>query len=236
MAQRNDAADLAAPDMADRMKRIAGEVVGVDRVVLPDKTLGGEDMAFFLEEAQGCFFCLGAGNDAFAERTEAGEITAFYLTDFLVRQFDTLVWKGMGLDRHPELRDMMFGNYEKVVYLSQVDDPALVHEAAVDGTVQGLGLVCGGDQQAVPTAVDDFIQNDVGGVDQRPLLPFQPGLPAVGLSEGAVGFFDMPDGRFAWIAEGLLEIIARFTGQGSLKIIGGDHCMVNQDALFFQFG
>ena len=49
--------------MADRMKRIAGEVVGDDQVVVPDKTLGGEDMAFFLERVPGCFFCLGAGND-----------------------------------------------------------------------------------------------------------------------------------------------------------------------------
>jgi len=54
------------PDMADRMKRIAGEVVGVDRVVVPDKTLGGEDMAFFLERVPGCFFCLGAGNESYA--------------------------------------------------------------------------------------------------------------------------------------------------------------------------
>lgn len=54
------------PDMADRMKRIAGQVVGVDRVVVPDMTLGGEDMAFFLERVPGCFFCLGAGNDSYA--------------------------------------------------------------------------------------------------------------------------------------------------------------------------
>jgi len=54
------------PDMADRMKRIAGEVVGVDRVLVPDMTLGGEDMSFFLERVPGCFFCLGAGNDAYA--------------------------------------------------------------------------------------------------------------------------------------------------------------------------
>ncbi|WP_319407259.1 amidohydrolase [uncultured Desulfosarcina sp.] len=54
------------PDMADRMKRIAGEVVGVDRVVEPVKTMGGEDMAFFLERVPGCFFCLGAGNDSYA--------------------------------------------------------------------------------------------------------------------------------------------------------------------------
>ncbi|MFO7714424.1 M20 family metallopeptidase [Desulfosarcina sp.] len=54
------------PDMAERVRRIAGEVVGVDRVVVPEKTLGGEDMAFFLERVPGCFFCLGAGNDAYA--------------------------------------------------------------------------------------------------------------------------------------------------------------------------
>ena len=54
------------PEMADRMKRIAGEVVGRGQVVVPDKTLGGEDMSFFLAKAQGCFFCLGAGNDAYA--------------------------------------------------------------------------------------------------------------------------------------------------------------------------
>jgi len=52
--------------MADRMRIIAGEVVGPERVVVPDKTLGGEDMAYFLERVPGCFFCLGAGNDAFA--------------------------------------------------------------------------------------------------------------------------------------------------------------------------
>ncbi|MGF1445355.1 MAG: DUF1638 domain-containing protein [Pikeienuella sp.] len=75
-----------------------------------------------------------SGTEAFAARAEAGEITAFYLTDFLARQFDALVWRGMGLDRHPELLAMMFGNYERLVYLAQTDDPALdarAREAAV---------------------------------------------------------------------------------------------------------
>ncbi len=57
------------------------------------------------------------------------EITAFYLTDFLVRQFDAFVWKPMGFDRHPELIAMMFGNYEKLVYLAQTNDPALDRNA-----------------------------------------------------------------------------------------------------------
>ena len=62
------------------------------------------------------------GNTRFAAH---GEMTAFYLTDFLVRQFDAFVWKPLGLDRHPDLRDMYFGNYEKLVYQAQTDDPAL---------------------------------------------------------------------------------------------------------------
>jgi len=66
------------------------------------------------------------GNVAFADREE---FTAFYLTDFLVRQFDAFVWKPMGLDRHPELRDMYFGNYEKLVYQAQTNDPALDRKA-----------------------------------------------------------------------------------------------------------
>ena len=64
------------------------------------------------------------GNDIFAAHADS-EFTAFYLTDFLVRQFDAFVWKPMGLDRHPELRDMYFGNYTKLVYQAQTDDPAL---------------------------------------------------------------------------------------------------------------
>lgn len=69
------------------------------------------------------------GNAAFAARGDA-EMTAFFLTDFLVRQFDAFVWRPMGLDRHPELRDMIFGNYERLVYLAQTEDPALDAEAA----------------------------------------------------------------------------------------------------------
>ncbi|MEL6839024.1 MAG: DUF1638 domain-containing protein [Pseudomonadota bacterium] len=66
------------------------------------------------------------GNAAFAAREE---ITAFYLTDFLVRQFDAFVWEPLGLCSHPDLRDMYFGNYEKLVYQAQSDDPALTSKA-----------------------------------------------------------------------------------------------------------
>jgi len=80
------------------------------------------------------------GNEAFAGRADAGEITAFYLTDFLARQFETLIWKGMGLDRHPELLPMIFGNYEKVVYLAQTDDPKLEAQARAAAVRLGLAF------------------------------------------------------------------------------------------------
>lgn len=66
------------------------------------------------------------------------EIDAFYLTDFLVRQFDAFVWRPMGFDRHPELIGMMFGNYRTLVYQAQTDDPAL--DALASSHAARLGL------------------------------------------------------------------------------------------------
>ena len=77
------------------------------------------------------------GNDAFAARDE---MTAFYLTDFLVRQFDAFVWEPLGLRRHPDLRDMYFGNYEKLVYQAQIDDPDLTEKAKECAARLGLAF------------------------------------------------------------------------------------------------
>jgi hypothetical protein len=77
------------------------------------------------------------GNAAFAKKAEE-EFTAFYLTDFLVRQFDAFVIKPMGLDRHPELVEMYFGNYDRLIYQAQTDDPALTEKAR--SCAQRLGL------------------------------------------------------------------------------------------------
>jgi len=75
------------------------------------------------------------GNAAFAARDE---FTAFYLTDFLVRQFDAFVTKPLGLDRHPELRDMYFAHYETLVYQAQTDDPELTKKAQICADRLGL--------------------------------------------------------------------------------------------------
>ncbi len=78
-----------------------------------------------------------AGRAAFAAITDDDPAT-FFLTDFLARNFDRLVIKGLGLDRHPELLPVYFGNYHRLVYLAQADDPALV--AAARRGARRLGL------------------------------------------------------------------------------------------------
>ena len=78
------------------------------------------------------------GNEAFAAHDD--EITAFYLTDFLARQFDAFVWKPLGLDRHPDLRDMYFGNYTKLVFQAQTEDPDLTKQARACADRLGLAF------------------------------------------------------------------------------------------------
>jgi hypothetical protein len=71
---------------------------------------------------------LYAGSAAFAALQD-DEVGTFYLTDFLARQFETLVIGGLGLDRHPELLDLYFGNYRRLVFLAQTDDEDLTARA-----------------------------------------------------------------------------------------------------------
>ena len=77
------------------------------------------------------------GNETFAERW-GEDVTSFYLTDFLARQFEAFVVEPLGLDRHPELRDMYFGNYSKLIYLAQTEDPELYERA--ERAAERLGL------------------------------------------------------------------------------------------------
>jgi len=68
----------------------------------------------------------------------AAEPGTFFLTDFLARHFDALVWQGLGLDRHPELAAMYFGNYTRLVLLSQSTHPAVVLAARAGAARLGL--------------------------------------------------------------------------------------------------
>jgi uncharacterized protein DUF1638 len=69
-----------------------------------------------------------AGRPDFARLTDESPAT-FFLTDFLVRNFERLVVRGLGLDRHPELLPLYFGNYRRVVYLAQTESPDLADAA-----------------------------------------------------------------------------------------------------------
>ncbi|MGG5819984.1 DUF1638 domain-containing protein [Falsiroseomonas sp. HW251] len=69
------------------------------------------------------------------------EIGSFFLTDYLARHFDRLVWRGLGLDRHPELLPEIFGHYTRAVHLVQQDDPAVRAKAAAAAERLRLPLV-----------------------------------------------------------------------------------------------
>jgi hypothetical protein len=69
-----------------------------------------------------------AGARTFEELCEA-EPGTFYLTDFLLRHFDRLVIRGLGLDQHPELTGEYFRHYRKLVYLAQTQAPAAIERA-----------------------------------------------------------------------------------------------------------
>lgn len=80
-----------------------------------------------------------AGREAFATLAEK-EPGTFYLTDFLARNFDRLVVRGLGLDRHPELLPVYFGNYRRLVYLAQTDAPDLTSIARTGARRLGLAF------------------------------------------------------------------------------------------------
>ena len=63
-----------------------------------------------------------AGSAAFAQMAEA-ELGTFYLTDFLLRHFERLIMHGLGIDKHPQLLPVYFGNYTTLMYLCQKESP-----------------------------------------------------------------------------------------------------------------
>jgi len=65
---------------------------------------------------------------------------SFFLTDYLVRHFDRLIVEGLGLDRFPQLLGDYFGNYARLVYLAQTEDPELRKKAEAAATRLGLAF------------------------------------------------------------------------------------------------
>ncbi|RWE13685.1 MAG: DUF1638 domain-containing protein [Mesorhizobium sp.] len=82
-------------------------------------------------------FAFYQGMDSYAKVAD-DDMMSFYMTDFLCRQFDAFFMKPLGLDRHPELIKDYFGNYEKLVYIAQTDDPEL--DKVAEKAARMLGL------------------------------------------------------------------------------------------------
>lgn len=78
-----------------------------------------------------------SGNETFAQTAEE-DVTAFFLTDYLARHFDKLIWEGLGMDRHPELLPLYFGNYTKIVFLAQTRNEDLAKKAMAAAKRLGL--------------------------------------------------------------------------------------------------
>ncbi len=79
-----------------------------------------------------------SGKSTFSALHEA-ELGTFYLTDFLVRHFDRLIIKGLALNRYPELKEVYFKHYKKLVYLAQLDDDEIDQKARAAADYLGLG-------------------------------------------------------------------------------------------------
>jgi hypothetical protein len=106
------------------------------------------------------------GGDAFTRHNNE-HLGTFYLTDFLARHFDGLVWKGLGLERHPELRDLYFANYTHVLYLEQNPDnaqQARAQAAAHKLNLEYVHLDTGLDvlESRLVAIVDDYAQRTGG--------------------------------------------------------------------------
>jgi hypothetical protein len=80
-----------------------------------------------------------AGTEDFAELSEA-DPCSFYLTDFLARHFERLVIQGLGIDRYPELLPVYFGNYKRLVYLAQFEQPERLAQARAAAARLGLAF------------------------------------------------------------------------------------------------
>ena len=111
-----------------------------------------------------------AGEERFAEIADRRPGT-FFLTDWLVRNFDRAVVRGLGLERHPDLKAILFAHYEAVLYLRQVPNPRLAEKA--HGIAEYLGL---------PLEIEDV---GLGELEERLAALVEAPGPAIGASSPA---------------------------------------------------
>jgi len=205
------AMDLACLPAAlhDRPERIPGAVAarirraradGYDRIFVAYADCGTGGMLDLVLATEGVARLDGAhcyevyaGRAAFAALADE-EPGTFYLTDFLARNFERLVIRGLGLDRHPELLPIYFGNYRRLVYLAQTDDAALTDRAAAGAQRLGLAFErrlvgLGG----LAPAMAGFAGAAASGPDTSAGVPLA-ARPSSGVLVGPVRAFASPGG------------------------------------------
>ncbi len=132
--------------IVSELRPLVEQAVALDRAVFvayADCGTGGL-LDMFLAEYPGISRLPGAhcyeffaGSTMFTELHEA-ELGTFYLTDFLAKHFDALVWSGLGLDRAPQLLETYFAHYTRLVFLAQTNDSHT--RVAAEQAAQRLGL------------------------------------------------------------------------------------------------
>jgi hypothetical protein len=116
------------PELHNRPEKIRGavqEAADGDDVVVAYAHCGADLAGFQRLQGAHCYEVFGSVSEEGGDHEPA----TYFLTDFLVRSFDRVVWRGLGLDRYPELRDDYFRNYERVVWLAQEPTPELRAQA-----------------------------------------------------------------------------------------------------------
>jgi len=151
-AERGTAHDLAGADLVDGVVQVTHTESSADRAHFDQIFIGYADCGTGGQLAQVCteegvemlsgahcyqFFATAPRFDEIQDH----EIGSFYLTDFLVKHFDRLIWQGLGIEQHPELLPMYFGSYTRLVYLAQTDDPGLVERAEAAAARLGLTMI-----------------------------------------------------------------------------------------------
>ena len=142
-AKWHNTPQFIVPALRDKI-RANRELFETIYVLYGDCGTGGQLDAMLAEEgieriAGPHCYSFFSGNAKFAATADA-DMTSFFLTDYLARHFDKLIWAGLGLDKHPQLRDDYFGNYTKLIYLAQTEDEGLKVAAAAAAVKLGLAF------------------------------------------------------------------------------------------------